>query len=185
MSFRLGIESVLANFGLTVHYWLKGGHKEAEYDFGEPYPVYFPVSGFYVTATMGKWSKWWHWVYNKKTKKWKRGQKDGKGQHKGYDFACPEGTPIYASVSGIIEYAGWENPKDPKKGFGQYIRQRTTDKYKIYYAHLDTINIKPHMKVKRGQKLGYTGNTGSSTGPHLHFEVRKDLQPKAVYFQLI
>ena len=87
--------------------------------------------------------------------------------HQGTDFAAPTGTPIMASGSGTIEYSGW------KGGYGKFISIRHSPVYQTNYAHLQDYakGIRRGVKVQQGQVIGYLGSTGSSTGPHLHYEV--------------
>ena len=87
--------------------------------------------------------------------------------HQGTDFAAPIGTPVMASGSGTVEYAGW------KGGYGKFISIRHSSVYQTNYAHLQDYakGIRRGAKVQQGQIIGYSGNTGSSTGPHLHYEV--------------
>ena len=87
--------------------------------------------------------------------------------HRGTDFAAPKGTPIMASGSGTVETARWWG------AYGKYIRIKHNSKYKTAYAHLNRYarGIRPGVKVRQGQIIGYVGNTGRSTGPHLHYEV--------------
>ena len=87
--------------------------------------------------------------------------------HQGTDFAAPTGTPIMASGSGTIEYSGW------KGGYGKFISIRHSPVYQTNYAHLQDYakGIRRGAKVQQGQVIGYLGSTGSSTGPHLHYEV--------------
>ena len=87
--------------------------------------------------------------------------------HKGVDFAAPKGTPIYAGGNGIIEYAGNNG------GYGKYIRIRHNNEYKTAYAHLSSFKkgISKGVRVNQGEVIGYVGNTGNSTGPHLHYEI--------------
>jgi murein DD-endopeptidase MepM/ murein hydrolase activator NlpD len=87
--------------------------------------------------------------------------------HQGTDFAAPIGTPVMASGSGTVEYVGW------KGGYGKYISIRHSAVYQTNYAHLQDYakGIRRGAKVQQGQIIGYSGNTGSSTGPHLHYEV--------------
>ncbi len=87
--------------------------------------------------------------------------------HRGTDFAAPKGTPIMASGSGTVEVAKWWG------AYGKYIRIKHNSKYKTAYAHLNNYarGIRPGVKVKQGQIIGYVGSTGRSTGPHLHYEV--------------
>ena len=92
--------------------------------------------------------------------------------HKGLDFAAPTGTPIYAAGDGIVERANRFG------SYGNYIRIRHNDTFKTAYAHLSRFGkgIKRGTRVKQGQIIGYVGNTGRSTGPHLHYEVIKNGQ---------
>lgn len=95
--------------------------------------------------------------------------------HYGIDFACPEGTPVVAAVDGIIEAVGWENSKNEKQGFGRRVRQYYVDKgiaHLVYYAHLSEISVNTSDHITAGTRIGLSGNTGSSSGPHLHFEIR-------------
>jgi murein DD-endopeptidase MepM/ murein hydrolase activator NlpD len=87
--------------------------------------------------------------------------------HQGTDFAAPIGTPVMASGAGTIEYSGW------KGGYGKFISIRHSPVYQTNYAHLQDYakGMRRGTKVQQGQVIGYLGSTGSSTGPHLHYEV--------------
>ena len=87
--------------------------------------------------------------------------------HKGIDFAAPTGTPIYAGGNGIIEYVGTNG------GYGKYIRIRHNNEYKTAYAHLSSYKkgISKGVRVNQGEVIGFVGNTGRSTGPHLLYEI--------------
>jgi murein DD-endopeptidase MepM/ murein hydrolase activator NlpD len=87
--------------------------------------------------------------------------------HQGTDFAAPIGTPVMASGAGTVEYSGW------KGGYGKFISIRHSSVYQTNYAHLQDYakGIRRGAKVQQGQVIGYLGSTGSSTGPHLHYEV--------------
>ena len=87
--------------------------------------------------------------------------------HQGTDFAAPIGTPVMASGAGTVEYSGW------KGGYGKFISIRHSPVYQTNYAHLQDYakGIRRGAKVQQGQVIGYLGSTGSSTGPHLHYEV--------------
>lgn len=93
---------------------------------------------------------------------------DPKG-HTGIDYACPEGTPILASADGIVMFAGWDNT-----GYGNCVIILHNGKTATLYAHLSVITVLPNQKVKQGDIIGYSGNTGNSTGDHLHFEARHE-----------
>jgi len=87
--------------------------------------------------------------------------------HQGTDFAAAIGTPVMASGAGTVEYSGW------KGGYGKFISVRHSAVYQTNYAHLQDYakGIRRGAKVQQGQVIGYLGSTGSSTGPHLHYEV--------------
>ena len=89
--------------------------------------------------------------------------------HRGVDFAAPRGTPIMAAGDGVIEYAGRNG------AYGIYIRVRHNGTYKTAYAHMQRLakGVRPGVRVKQGQVIGYVGSTGRSTGPHAHYEVIK------------
>ena len=87
--------------------------------------------------------------------------------HRGTDFAAPMGTPIMASGDGVIKKAGWCG------GGGNCVKIKHNSTYQTVYAHMSKFarGIKPGVRVKQGQTIGYVGSTGKSTGPHLHYEV--------------
>jgi murein DD-endopeptidase MepM/ murein hydrolase activator NlpD len=99
--------------------------------------------------------------------------------HEGMDFCASIGTEVYATGNGIIEMAG----HDDGGGYGNEIVIDHGYSYKTVYAHLSRILVKPGQKVLRGMVIGYVGNTGKSTAPHLHYEVRKNGVPlNPIYF---
>lgn len=89
--------------------------------------------------------------------------------HEGTDFSLPKGTPIYATGDGVVE-----STTTKFSGYGKYIEIKHGFGYQTLYAHLSEFEVRPGQKVKRGQIIGYSGNTGGSTAPHLHYEVIKD-----------
>ena len=93
--------------------------------------------------------------------------------HQGIDLAVPQGTPIYAASDGVVSGAR------PNGGYGNWIRIDHTDGFATAYGHLSRFapGIKPGVPVVRGELVGFSGNTGRSTGPHLHFEVLTDGKP--------
>jgi murein DD-endopeptidase MepM/ murein hydrolase activator NlpD len=118
-------------------------------------------------------------AYKKKGKMW------SKGYHTGVDFAVPQGTNIIAVADGVIANANWG------KAYGVQLVQEVVQNDKkswVIYAHLSKSLVKAGDKVKKGQHIGESGNTGNSSGPHLHFENRnnirwsagEDLDPKAI-----
>lgn len=94
-------------------------------------------------------------------------------KHTGLDFSAPINTPIYASADGVVDFAAgnWNG------GYGQLVKITHSFGFKTYYAHLNKIVVKSGQFVKKGQVVAYSGNTGISTGPHLHYEVRFLNQP--------
>lgn len=88
--------------------------------------------------------------------------------HTGIDYACPAGTPVLASADGTVMFAG-----EAVSGYGKYIIICHIDGTGTVYAHLSTILVKQWQQVKQGQVIGKSGNSGYSTGPHLHFEFRR------------
>jgi len=86
--------------------------------------------------------------------------------HEGIDFVADQGTPVIASAGGIVLAAEY-HPQ-----YGKMIEVDHGNDFSSIYAHLSKMNIKAGQIIKRGQLIGASGNTGRSTGPHLHFEVR-------------
>ncbi len=87
--------------------------------------------------------------------------------HHGVDYAAPYGTPVFSVGSGWVKFAGW------KGGYGKLIVIRHPKGYETRYAHLSRIAVRAGQSVEQGQYIGNVGSTGLSTGPHLHFEVRR------------
>lgn len=92
---------------------------------------------------------------------------DGMWWHNGIDFLASQGTPVYTVEDGIIQVA-----KDNPTGYGLYI-VIDHDDFGSLYAHLSKLLVSTGTDVKAGDLIGYSGNTGNSTGPHLHFEIRE------------
>jgi murein DD-endopeptidase MepM/ murein hydrolase activator NlpD len=113
--------------------------------------------------------------YGKKGKMWSR------GYHTGIDVACKVGTDIIAVADGKIENASWG------ASYGTQLVQRVEGGW-VIYAHLSKALVKAGDKVTKGQHIAESGNTGNSSGPHLHFEMRdnirwsagKDIDPAAI-----
>lgn len=98
--------------------------------------------------------------------------------HAGLDFAAPQGTPIYATADGVVRVAG-----NTGNGYGNHIIINHGYGYETLYGHQYRIKAKVGQKVKRGELIGWVGSTGKSTGPHLHYEVRKNNQHiNPIYF---
>jgi len=91
--------------------------------------------------------------------------------HKGIDISAPKGTPVYAAESGTVIEAGYK-----KSGYGNLIVIKHSNDIATYYGHLSEIITANGKKVTKGELIGKVGSTGKSTGPHLHFEIRKGSQ---------
>ena len=98
------------------------------------------------------------------------GEKRGSKTHKAIDFAAPIGRPIYASADGVISKAGWGT------GYGMMaiIEHEQLGNYESLYAHMSRSYVKLGQEVRQGEIIGLVGNTGRSTGPHLHYEIREN-----------
>ena len=86
--------------------------------------------------------------------------------HAGTDFAAPHGTPIYSTADGVVVHAGWQS------GYGRLVKIQHEFGIETRYAHLSKIRVNVGQRVSRGERIGDMGNTGRSTGTHLHYEVR-------------
>lgn len=91
--------------------------------------------------------------------------------HKGVDLTSPRGTKIYASGDGVVKRAQFG------RGYGKLVEIDHGYTYSSLYGHMSKILVKPGQQVKRGDVIGLVGSTGTSTGPHLHYEVRKNGRP--------
>ncbi|MGA0317801.1 MAG: M23 family metallopeptidase [Flavobacteriaceae bacterium] len=89
--------------------------------------------------------------------------------HYGMDFSAKRGTPVYATGNGIVKRAD-----NRSSGYGRHIRIDHGFGYVSLYAHLNKYNVRRGQRVKRGDIIGYVGNTGRSVGPHVHYEIFKD-----------
>jgi murein DD-endopeptidase MepM/ murein hydrolase activator NlpD len=92
--------------------------------------------------------------------------------HAGLDFAAPQGTPIYATANGTVETAG-----NTGNGYGNHVVINNGYGYSTLFGHMFRIKVKHGQKVKRGEIIGWVGNTGKSTGPHCHYEVHRNGEP--------
>jgi murein DD-endopeptidase MepM/ murein hydrolase activator NlpD len=88
--------------------------------------------------------------------------------HYGVDIKAKEGTPVYAAGNGSAKIV------EEKNGWGNLIVLKHGVQYETWYAHLKAFRIESGQSVKAGEIIGYVGNTGKSSGSHLHFEIRKD-----------
>jgi len=97
--------------------------------------------------------------------------------HNGIDYGIPNGTPVGAAAAGTVAAVSFENG-----GYGNFVRLSHVDgskTYSTYYAHLASAAVSAGQKVKAGAVVGYSNNTGASTGPHLHFGLKIDGQNPA------
>lgn len=88
--------------------------------------------------------------------------------HAGLDFSAPQGTPIYATAQGVVRIAN-----NLGNGYGNHVVIAHGYQYSTLYGHMYRIKVRVGQSVKRGEVIGYVGNSGKSTGPHLHYEVLK------------
>ena len=93
--------------------------------------------------------------------------------HNGLDFRAAMGTPIYATADGAVEYSGFHK----RSGYGNLLIINHNFGFKSYYGHLKKTAVRSGRLIKKGQLIGYSGNSGISTGPHLHYEVRYLFKP--------
>lgn len=114
-------------------------------------PTYIkPISGGRLSSGFGKRSA---------------PKKGASTYHKGIDWAVPTGTAVYASCGGTVSRAGWGS------GYGYVVYIDHADGRQTRYAHLSKVLVKNGQSVKQGDRIALSGNTGVSTGPHLHFEI--------------
>jgi murein DD-endopeptidase MepM/ murein hydrolase activator NlpD len=131
-------------------------------------PAIMPVSNEDLTRTASGFGWRIHPIY--KIKKF----------HEGMDFTAPTGTEVYASGDGVVEEV-----KSSLRSYGKRVVIDHGFGYKTRYAHLNKFNVREGQKVKRGDVIGYVGNSGLSTAPHLHYEVEKNgekVNPVHYYF---
>lgn len=93
--------------------------------------------------------------------------------HRGSDMKAKMKTPVYATADAIVEYAGYHK----KSGYGHLVILQHNYGFKTYFGHLNKVVVKSGTFVKKGDLIAYTGNSGMSSGPHLHYEVRFMARP--------
>lgn len=99
--------------------------------------------------------------------------------HEGMDFTAPIGTDIFVTGNGTVSEAGWQ------QGYGNSVKIDHGFGYETFYAHMSEIDVAVGQSVTRGEIIGQVGNTGKSTGPHLHYEVHykgQKMNPQNYYF---
>ena len=87
--------------------------------------------------------------------------------HAGIDFKAPYGASILAAAPGVVIKAGWEG------AYGKLVEIRHDNGFATRYAHMSAIKVRPGARLRRGDVVGRLGNTGRSTGAHLHYETRR------------
>jgi len=117
-------------------------------------PAIMPVSNKDLTRTASGWGLRIHPIY--KIVRF----------HYGIDFTAPVGTEVYATGNGVVE-----SIVSSRRGYGNHVTINHGFGYKTIYAHLDRFNVRQGQKVKRGDVIGFVGNSGLSIAPHLHYEV--------------
>lgn len=103
--------------------------------------------------------------------------------HKGLDLSAPAGTPIYATADGVVSFAGRYPLRESVAWwrFGNVVTINHNDRFVTIYGHCDTIKVQAGQQVKQGEIVATVGSTGWSTNPHLHYEVRSDLEQPGTY----
>jgi murein DD-endopeptidase MepM/ murein hydrolase activator NlpD len=117
-------------------------------------------SGYYIRPIVGRLTQGYH------------------GRYRALDYGAPVGTPVWAAASGtvIASRSGWNG------GYGTMIIISHNNGTQTLYAHLSQLNVSVGQQVSQGQTIGLSGNTGRSTGPHLHFEIRGGIDiPKSLF----
>jgi murein DD-endopeptidase MepM/ murein hydrolase activator NlpD len=104
---------------------------------------------------------------------WRSNPFSGRGSewHSGLDFPAPIGTPVRATANGTVEFA------ERRSGYGLAVSVRHADGYSTLFGHLSAATVRAGQKVTRGEVVGRVGNEGRSTGPHVHYEVRRHGKP--------
>lgn len=135
-------------------------------------PAIQPISNKNLKRTASGWGYRMHPIY--KVRKF----------HYGMDFTAPIGTPVYATGDGKVEEV--TGSKRSRVGYGLMVKIDHGFGYETIYGHLNAFNVKRGQKVKRGDIIGYVGNSGGSTAPHLHYEVHKNgraINPTYYYYK--
>ncbi len=132
-------------------------------------PAIMPISNKSLKSTASGWGYRFHPIY--KIKQF----------HYGMDFTANIGTPIYATGDGVVK-----DVQSIGGGFGRFVIIDHGFGYETLYGHMSAFNVKKGDKVKRGSVIGLVGNSGTSTGPHVHYEVHKNgepVNPQYYYFK--
>lgn len=132
-------------------------------------PAIMPISNKSLKGTASGWGFRIHPIYKIKM------------FHYGMDFTAPVGTKIYATGDGVVK----EVESQPS-GFGKFVVIDHGFGYETLYGHMSNFNVRVGEHVKRGNVIGFVGSTGTSTGPHVHYEVHKNgvpVNPQVYYFK--
>ncbi len=151
------IEKIMENIFAIEQFQYVAKELEMSMDELSDYPVIFPVKrayyGNYLSSAFGKrMHPIHHTVQN----------------HTGIDIAEPKGNPVYATGNGVVVNTGWN------RGYGNFVEIRHKAGFSTFYAHLDRGLVAAGDRVVMGEHIACVGNTGISTGSHLHYEVRKN-----------
>lgn len=92
----------------------------------------------------------------------------GARHHRGIDLAASTGTPIRATADGSVSTSGWAG------GYGLLVAIDHAGGVQTRYGHMSRLNVLPGQQVRQGEVIGFVGSTGASTGPHVHYEVRRN-----------
>ena len=143
------------NISIGTRLWIPGAQKSAESGDEKQVAKHgilkWPIDGGIITSRFGA-----------------RNER----HHDGIDIGAKEGTPILAAADGQVMFSGWA------QGYGMILIVKHPNHLTTVYAHNSKNRVKKNNRVKQGQVIGEVGQTGRSTGPHLHFEVRNDTHPK-------
>jgi murein DD-endopeptidase MepM/ murein hydrolase activator NlpD len=132
-------------------------------------PAIMPISNKSLKSTASGWGYRYHPIY--KIKQF----------HYGMDFTAPVGTKIYVTGDGVVK-----DVQSIGGGYGRWVLIDHGFGYETLYGHMNGFNVKVGDQVKRGSVIGYVGNSGTSTGPHVHYEVHKNgepVNPQYYYFK--
>lgn len=116
--------------------------------------MFSPVPGAGITTPYGRPGRLW-----------------ASGRHTGVDYAAPSGSPVMAAVPGRVISVGWAG------AYGNRVAVQHQDGTVAYYSHLSGFGVRVGQQIQRGSFIGRVGSTGNATGPHLHFEIRRNGKP--------
>lgn len=153
--------------------WIaRGGYPFEVIEIYHPFSYHIRVTQEFLNS-----SPRYLWVWDTRTEKWRPRKPPEFGMHKGVDFALPPRTAIYAPVAGILDW-GFE----PQKAgiWAKVLFEHQKKRMEVFMAHLSDVLLSKRASIGSGAKIALSGETGNSTGPHLHLEVR-EFGPKTPY----